>query len=303
MEWMNTQHLYLSQIRTVLPRDDFEFVESAEGQYHDVVVINHEWIFRFPRNRKGVERLISEARLLEALRGRLPLPIPDPVYLRSEPSVPGLAFMGYHRLAGEPFERAALEQVSDEWVRDDLASQLARFLRSLHAIPPLEIFPGRAEDALQLSVADGREDWTALYGAVRDKLFPAMRPDARKSVSEHFEAYLDDPRLHNFDPRLRHGDFGGSNILWDPAKGTITGVLDFSFCGMGDPAADLASIATQGEDFLERIAPRYEPDPARLAGMLARARFYRGTFALQEALDGLRDHDQAAYQRGMETYI
>lgn len=300
---MNTQHLYLSQIRTVLTRDDFEFVESAEGQYHDVVVINHEWIFRFPRNRKGVERLISEARLLEALRGRLPLPIPDPAYLRVDPPVPGLAFMGYHRLAGEPFLRAALEQVSDEWVRDDLASQLARFLRSLHAIPPLEIFPGGAEDAPQLRVAEGREDWIALYGAVREKLFPAMRPDARRSISEHFEAYLDDPHLHNFEPRLRHGDFGGSNILWDPAKGAITGVLDFSFCGMGDPAADLASIATQGEDFLERIAPRCEPEPARLAEMLARARFYRGTFALQEALDGLRDGDQEAYRRGMETYI
>lgn len=299
---MNTQYLYLSQIRTVLPKDDFENVEQAEGQYHDVVVINHEWIFRFPRHRQGVERLAAEGRLLIALRGRLPLPIPDPTYLRFEPPVPGLAFMGYQRLAGEPFTREALETVTDEWVRDDLASQLARFLRSLHAIPPVELFPSNSNGAPQLQIADGREDWAAMYSAVREKLFPAMRPDAQKQVGEHFEAYLDDPRLHRFDARLRHGDFGGSNILWDPAKGAITGVLDFSFCGLGDPAVDLAAIATQGVDFLSRIAPRYETDEARLAELLARARFYRGTFALQEALDGLRDGDEEAYRRGIEPY-
>ena len=49
------------------------------------------------------------------------------------------------------------------------------------------------------------------------------------------------------------------------------------------------------------VRPQF--DPARLAELLARARFYRGTFALQEALDGLRDGDQEAYRRGMETYI
>ena len=40
-------------------------------------------------------------------------------------------------------------------------------------------------------------------------------------------------------------------------------------------------------------------DPA----LLARARFYRATFALTEALDGLRDGDQEAYRRGMESYL
>jgi aminoglycoside 2''-phosphotransferase len=37
--------------------------------------------------------------------------------------------------------------------------------------------------------------------------------------------------------------------------------------------------------------------------VLARARFYRGTFALMEALDGLRDNDPEAYRHGMEQYV
>ena len=294
---MTTQILYLSQIRTVMPKVEFSRVEQAGGQYNDVVIVNREWIFRFPRYREAVNMLAAETRLLESLRGRLPLPIPDPIYQKFDPPVPGLAFTGYRSLPGEPFLREALEAVRDEWVREDLASQLARFLRSLHAIPPQEV------NLAQLRAADGRAEWEAMYAEIRSKLYPAMRPDARKQVTEHFEAYLDDLRLHGFTPCLRHGDFGGPNILWDPRKGAVTGVIDFSFCALGDPAADLASISTQGEDFFARLAPRYEPDDAKRAALLARARFYRGTFALSEALDGLRLSDPEAYRRGMEEYV
>jgi aminoglycoside 2''-phosphotransferase len=303
---MNTQHLYLSQIRTVLPKEDFEFIEQTEGQFHDVIIINREWIFRFPRSRQGVERISAEVLLLEALRGRLPLRIPDPVHQRFDPPVPGLAFMGYRRLEGEPFERDSLESVPGEWARDDLASQLSHFLRALHAIPAVEVVqtpPRRSDGSPQLRSEDGREVWEAMYTEVREKLYPAMRPDARQQVTQHFEVYLDDPRLQTFEPRLRHGDFGGSNILWDAVRNKITAVIDFSFCAMGDPAADLASISTLGEDFLARIAARYEQDDARRAELLARARFYRGTFALSEALDGLRDGDKQAYHRGIENYV
>ena len=297
---MSTQVLYLSQIRTVLRNTDIERIDPAEGQFNDIVMINKEWVFRFPRYREGVARLINETRLLEALRGRLPLPIPDPIYQVFEPPVPGLAFMGYHLLPGEPFIRAALDQVSSEWVRDDLASQLARFLRSMHAMP-LDELEGLVPDFLR--PADGRAEWEVMYAQAREKLFPAMRPDARRQVSEHFEAYLDDSSLHSFNPCLRHGDFGGSNILWDSAQGKITAVIDFSFCALGDPAADLASISTLGEDFFSRLVSLYELNDARRAALLARARFYRGTFALQEALAGLRDNNRNAYQSGMEEYV
>jgi aminoglycoside 2''-phosphotransferase len=36
--------------------------------------------------------------------------------------------------------------------------------------------------------------------------------------------------------------------------------------------------------------------------MLARARFYRGTFALEEALHGFKNNDREAFESGMEQY-
>lgn len=298
---MSTTLLYLSQIRTAAHNLLFEKVEEQNGQFNDVVIVNREWVFRFPRYREGVQRMAVEARLLAALKPHLPLPIPNVEYQRVEPPVPGLAFIGYKRLPGEGLSSAEVAKVTDDDVLDHMAGQIADFLRMLHAMPlhvlPVELLSGSGR------ARDSRDQWEEMYGEVREKLLPAMRPDAQKEVSHHFEAYLDDRSLQRFDPALRHGDFGGSNILWDAAKGAITGVIDFSSCAPGDPAYDLASVSTLGDELYARIAVRYQPDAVKLAAMLARARFYRGTFALEEALDGLKNGDQSAYQAGMEEYI
>jgi aminoglycoside 2''-phosphotransferase len=124
-----------------------------------------------------------------------------------------------------------------------------------------------------------------------------MRPDSRTSVTEHFENYFNNPSLHEYEPALIHGDFGGSNILFEADK--ITGIIDFSFAGLDDPALDIAAVSTYGKSFFARICQYYPNiDP-----LLERANFYRGTFALHEALHGLHNNDQEAFASGMEEYV
>jgi aminoglycoside 2''-phosphotransferase len=301
-----TQHLYLSLISEHLPKLFFHQIEQAGGQFHDVLIVNREWIFRFPRYREGVNQLIAEAFLLDSLQGKLPLAVPRMIVKNFEPPVPGLAFSGHRRIPGETISTKDIQLLSPSG-RDSLAGQLAGFLSALHKIPLTEIpqnLPGRqsADGEIKGPVCDLRADWETFYSAVRQKLFHTMRDDARKSVADHFEAYLDDPALQTFLPCLRHGDFGGDNLIWDPAWGQACGVIDFSFCAVGDPAIDLASASTLGDDFFARLSARYEPDAKKRELLLSRARFYRGTFALMEALDGLRDGDEKAYLRGIEMY-
>ncbi len=81
----------------------------------------------------------------------------------------------------------------------------------------------------------------------------------------------------------------------------ISGIIDFSSAGWGDPAVDFAAIlspVSYGESFLERFAGCYPG----IKAMLSRARFYVGTFALQEALNGLEDGDQEAFENGIAQY-
>ena len=198
--------------------------------------------------------------------------------------------MGYPILSGVPLWREDLQQVPSPQILDQWARQLADFLHALHQLETA---------GLNLPQRDTLQDWRQLYEDIHTHLFPFMRSEARQGVVEHFEAYLDDPDQFGFDPALRHGDFGFGNLLYDPHSWTLSGVIDFGFAGVGDPALDLAAIACLGPRVFEGICQFYPANP----DILRRARFYRGTYALQEALHGLLNHDEAAFQAGMQNYI
>lgn len=95
-----------------------------------------------------------------------------------------------------------------------------------------------------------------------------------------------------------HGDFGGANICYDPATRQVTGVIDFGGVAVGDPAIGIAALSCYGEPFLDLGTPAY----SGMVMLLPRARLYRATFALQQALWALRDGDEAAFEDGIAAY-
>ena len=263
----------------------------ASGQFNAVLCIDDRWIFRFPKSSYVAADLDHELKVLPNLHGLLPLPIPDPQFSARGPDSGLVLFMGYPMLPGEPLlrERFATLQ-GDEGIVEQIAIDLADFLRSLHAIPPAAIGLDPAPDRT-------REEWVQTYDDLRDKLYPYMRAEAQIDVSRHFEDALDDSTLWSFEPCLIHGDFGTGNILYRAGK--ISGIIDFSFCACGDPAQDLgALIASYGEDFVDCVCRHY---PA-LCAHRPRALFYCGTYALLQALFALRDGDQAEIDDGIAAY-
>jgi aminoglycoside 2''-phosphotransferase len=148
---------------------------------------------------------------------------------------------------------------------------------------------------------DPRAVWADLYARIRARLFPVMRPDARQEVAAHFEAFLaDDATAAAIRPVIIHGDFGPRNVLATGGTGEreplrLTGVLDFDFAGLGDPAVDLAAAESFGLEALWAAYPGGET-------LRSRARFYRGTFALGEALYGAEYGDVEAFSRSIAPY-
>jgi aminoglycoside 2''-phosphotransferase len=291
---MTTTQPYLDTIKTHYP--DLQ-IDSArlnhDGQYNHVLILNDSLVFRFAKVPDAIAALRREIAVLQHLQGRLPLPVPDPQYTNFEPEAVGQVFMGYPLLPGQPLWRNTFHSITDPAAKKNMAAQLANFLRELHRVSPDAI------DA-DLPNSDQPESWADMYRRIQDNLFPQMRPDARRQVAAHFEAYLDDPEQYAFTPCLRHGDFGTGNLLHDPESLAISGIIDFGFTALGDPAADFAGLfICYGEAFYNLCAAAY---PA-MQSTLKRVKFYCGTFALQEALFGFENDDQAAYQAGMETYV
>jgi len=295
---MDKQSAYIQAIRAVYPDLAIETTHfNQNGQFNDILIVNDESIFRFPKTAREAAKLVSEIALLRSLQNRVTVPVPNPIY-RSAETVPiapiGQNFMGYRLLPGEPLWPGTLFAIKDEGLLQHVANQLATFLYQLHTIRVEEL-------TVQLPASRGCAEWADMYDRFRAKLFPFMRPDACKWVVQHFESFLDDERNCTYAPALIHGDFGPSNILYDARTKSISGVIDFSSAGWGDPALDFAAIicsVSYGEQFLQRFSAIYPGIDA----LLARSRFYAGTFALQEALYGLEDGDQEAFARGIRSY-
>jgi aminoglycoside 2''-phosphotransferase len=288
---------YLKAINQTYPRLKIQashLHDPDEGQYNNVLTVETPagpLIFRFPRNEIGVTTLEKELRLLGRLQNQTTLPIPNPTYTSRTNHTPGQVFMGYPKLPGQPLQREHFKNAPNKTILNKWASQMVKFLVELHQIP-LDHFD-------DLPVNETLAEFQELYADISLHLFPHMRPTAQKQTAAHFENYFNNPALHNFPIALRHGDFGTGNILYDPDTLDLTGVIDFSFAGPGDPAIDIAALSTLNETFfgfVQEAYPNIEP-------LLARSCFYKGTFLLYEALYGLKTGSQEIFQEAIAPYI
>ena len=290
---MTTKTKLVQSIRQTYPEFEYETLQlnGGEGQFNHILIVDESIIFRFPRYAQQIKNLQREVNLLKMLQGKLPIPVPNPIYFSSRARSVGKVFMGYKMLPGRSLWRAYLQTIKEKATRKRLAKQLAAFLVSLHQLP-VDLLDGQFEDH------DGIEYWADMYRSIREDLMPLMSESSAAQVSRHFEDFLGEAHKHPYVPAIRHGDFGGSNILYDPKTRKISGIIDFGSAGLGDPAVDLAAVSTYGEPFFEMICENYPGVDA----LLTRARFYHGTFALQEALHGFHNGDQKAFENGMAAY-
>jgi aminoglycoside 2''-phosphotransferase len=293
---MFQQEKYLEIIKKKFPEQDWSKATceyNGTGQYNDILVINRAMVFRFPKVSESLAQLKVETCLLRGIHKSLPLKVPEPLFENLEGTPIEEAFMGYHRIPGEPLWPQTLEALKNEQILDSLAIQLGGFLNALHNLPITDIH-------CALPRMDTRAETIDIYTRIHYKLFPYMRLEAQLQTSHHFETFIKVDKNFEYVPVLKHGDFGPSNILFDDQKQVVTGIIDFGGSGIGDPAYDFAGLLSgYGEGFLKRCVKAYP----EIETMLDRIRFYQGTFALLEALFGVENDDPQAFEDGIGMYL
>jgi len=250
---------------------------DSDGLINDVYIVNNELVFRFPKNEEARETLALEISVLDLARKYLDMPVPS-----FEQRTPD--FAAYRMIAGDPLYRHDLLRLS-EAAQDELAQQLATFLRQLHSIPVQEL---EKYGLPRATTEDTLMRIEQFYENVERELFPYLMKMAKDWARQLFAPVLNSKLSMEYVPALIHNDLAPYHILYDKAGPRITGILDFGTARISDAARDLTAILlAYGESFLKRMTRFY---PA-IDEALDRARFYAGLLELEWALIGVRTRD------------
>ncbi len=283
-------------VRAQFPEIDAKKVGLlGEGWDSDAHEIDGRWVFRFAKRRDYDARWLKEVALLDAIAGRLPLPVP--VYeFRGQPTA-GFPyhFGGYAKLSGRPAMDADL---SASLLRQS-AAQLGRFLECLHRFDPktaikLAVYGPDETDSLEqerrgaLTNLKGleREIDSALYERCRDFFLDPSRM----------------PKEYEGPARLLHSDLLAEHILVEPQEGRVSGIIDWSDACAGDPANDFAGLwVWQGDAFVADAMKEYET--AADEGMWDRIRYKGLCIAVGDISYGHLRGFQSHIEQGMRCLL
>jgi len=206
----------------------------ADGWDNTALLVNDGWVFRFPRRSIAVGCLETELRLLPQLAGRLPLPVPDPVYVGRPADGYPWPFAGHALLPGRSADVARLSGEQ----RHALAAPLGRFLAAVHAIdeaaattlgagamprpPDMAARTASMIERARRLAGRGLLDGDTLAGAITEAARPRSTPAT---------------------PVLVHGDLYCAQLIVDDA-GRLAAVIDWGDAHAGDCAVDLMIVHT-----------------------------------------------------------
>ena len=173
--------------------------------------------------------------------------------------------------------------------RGRAAGQIGHFLSALHAIP-LSALPTELQPPSPPIV--GRSNARNLFRQVKARAFPLLSPAEQAWTSRLFQETTSDHALWEFTPAFTHGDFDGSNILYDESRGIISGIIDFEEAGQkGDAAGDFcALLAGFGREFLEDTLAAYTHDVS--SAMRRRIELLAKRILFIELLYGIQVNDR-----------
>ena len=254
-----------------------------------VLDMNGEYIFRFPRFRESEKNLRKEIRLLPVLSRYLSTRVPKYEFVwRGKRDYPHW-FAGYQRIEGIPMTIGGFRKV---WTRK-LAVALGGFLSELHS---LRIPRSKLKGVPLYTPKEWLRQRRLLHRRIKRIVYPLLDRDTRKQTEAFWEKQLEDFKDITFDPTLIHGDLTSRNILFDPTKQELTGILDWSDTLFGDPAYDFAGLYKINPSLGEKTLQEYRREKS---GFTSRIPWYVDTMPFHEIIWGVTQNSEEYTNQGL----
>lgn len=266
---------YTEKIRERFPAIEFANVDLiTTGWDHDVLIVDQQLVFRFPKTDEYKARFRNEAPLLDYTSGISNIPVPKYEYLSPEEP-----FGGYPMLSGTEMTTATFSKLTNSQ-KERIAVQLGEFLSLFHQTPLLLSNQFGYTDRSK-EVWYSKEKAEQTLAALQSVLFSRLDHEEVAWISRQYQAFLS--LSHDYEPCLTHSDFSAKHILIDPASGNVTGIIDFGDVEISDPSIDFSIFWIYGESFPETVYAHYrgEKDP----DLLERSKFPRLTYMVRRMLE------------------
>ena len=250
------------------------FVTLAEGW--DSVALEHDGlIFKFARNDRARERLKREVALLNFLRPRITMPLPQMVlYDGDEPFTQHRAIPGEKLLADDYL-------MLGEGSRNALATRMAQLYAELHQLPL---------NRMQQAGAVNVDPWMS-PDEILERALPRLPRGYKGWAKKVVAGYR---KLTIKGDELVYGYFDGHgwNMAFDFTTATLNGVYDFGDSGFGSRHRDLSYSNWISADLTLRIIDRYEDLTHRKVDR-EMVMLYTSALRLAELAEGFLSDDQA----------
>ncbi len=213
------------------------YKSNTQGWDNDIIIVNEDTVFRFPKNDKVADRVISESMLLKKLIRYKPfVTIPDYTLLYDENNKLGCVY--YEYIEGQPLEQ--------NLINDRNAMLLGEFLTKLHRM-----------NHSKLSSLHTYDYWHDLFTSVRKNVYQDLNEFQKQAITSVFTRFLDTFPTLSYPMTVIHGDLTTSNIICN--EGEVTGIIDFTDAQIGDPAFDFAGFYWEfGPEFTKKVLSYYE---------------------------------------------
>lgn len=198
-------------------------------------LVNNEYIFKQSKHDEARINLKKEIRVLNYLKDKITLQIPDIEYYSEEYSV-----CGYKEIKGNKLTPSIYKSLGDD-EKDILAQDIALFLREMHAIPLPDI------DGLELHVID---DYRSDYETLRETIYDKIPDRSKEYIDDFYKRILNDERIFQYVKALCHNDLSCNHIIIQNNK--AVGIIDFGDVAITDRDKDFVYLLEDSNEEIGR---------------------------------------------------
>jgi len=267
--------------------------QIVTGWENFVLEVNRGYIFRFPKYRDAEKRLRNEIAFLPTLRRHLSTQVPDYEFIWKGGRKYPRWFGGYRKISGVTVQSLPFRKV---WTRP-LAVQIASFLKELHKIR----FRGvRFRNIPRYSPEEWYRSIRLQYRKVRRIVYPLLDTRLSERSEEFWQKLLTAFRDLSFEPTLIHGDLGTENLLFDSTSVRLTGILDWGYMQVSDPALEFAHLFMHKAELEEEVLKQYR---MRGSNFKKRVQRYIDSEPFCDIMWGVSHHWDKAKKLGLRQLV